>query len=342
METGHAPVSNFFKKFRGAIAVTRVSLHDIFDARERIARAVHRTPLFHSSTFSEMTGMEVYMKAENLQKTGSFKIRGASNRIFSLSKEEGARGVLTASSGNHGQAVAYAARTCGYKATVIMPEGGSPAKAASIRGYGSDLLFCGTTSGERLALAEEMRVSQGLTFVPPYDDPFIIAGQGTAGLEIVEDLDDVAAVLVPTGGCGLISGVATALKEKNPLVSVFGVEPTGSNSTEISFKAGKRISLDRIDTVADGIRTAIPGEVTFPIVQKYVDDMLLVTDDEILEAERLMLERCKLLAEPTGAVSLAAVLFGKLPEAFRGKKVVALISGGNIALPQLAGNLTKD
>lgn len=320
---------------------TGITLNDIFEARSRIADVIHRTKLFHSKTFSAIAGCEVYLKTENLQKTGSFKIRGATNKIRSLTVEEGRRGIVTASSGNHGQAVAFAARECGYKATVIMPEGGSKAKAASIRGYGSNLLFCGTTSSERLVLAEKMCQEDGLIFVPPYDDPMVMAGQGTAGLEIIEDLDDVSAVFVPTGGCGLISGVATAVKEKNPGVAIYGVEPAGSNSTYLSFKNGKRTALDRIDTVADGIRTTIPGERTFPVVQKYVDDMLLVTEEQILHAMAMTLERCKLLAEPTGAVSLAAVVSGGLPAKHRGKKVVAFISGGNVALPQLAGYISS-
>lgn len=317
-----------------------LTLRDILEARERISGTVHRTPLFRSATFSEWTGCEVYMKAENLQKTGSFKIRGASNKILSLPRDKGLRGVLTASSGNHGQAVAYAARACGYPATVIMPQGGSPAKAASISGYGAELLFCGTTSEERLAKAAELCQERGATFVPPYDDPFVMAGQGTAGLEIVEDLGDAAVVLVPTGGCGLISGVATAVKQTNLDIDVVGVEPEGSNSTGLSFAAGKRVALDKINTVADGIRTTIPGELTFPIVQKYVDDMLLVTDEAVVHAMTVLLERCKLLAEPTGAVTLAAILSGALPKKYQGKKVVALISGGNVALPQLAAEIS--
>lgn len=312
-----------------------IALNDIREARERIGDTIHRTPLIHSQTFSNWSGYDIYMKAENLQKTGSFKIRGATNKIKSLSAEEGARGIITASSGNHGQAVAYAAAACGYHATVIMPEGGSKAKADSILGYGADLLYCGTTSEERLALADRLCEEKGLTFVHPYDDPKVMAGQGTAGLEIIEDLDDIAAVVIPTGGCGLISGVATAIKESKPSVKIFGVEPTFSNSTGISFRKGERTSLDKIQTVADGIRTTIPGKLTFPLVQKYVDDMLEVTDEAILHAQRMMLERCKLLAEPTGAVSLAANLSGILPQELKGKKVVAFVSGGNIALPQL-------
>ena len=322
--------------------MSTISLNDIFEARIRISKGVHRTPLFHSRTFSDLAGCEVYLKAENLQRTGSFKIRGATNKIRSLTPEEGNRGIITASSGNHGQAVAFAARSCGYKATVIMPEGGSPAKAESIRAYGAELFFCGTTSDERLALADKMCRERGLVFVPPYDDPLVMAGQGTVGLEIFEDLEDLAAVFVPTGGCGLISGIATAVKEKRPHVKIFGVEPEGSNSTYLSFKNGKRTALEKISTVADGIRTTIPGELTFPVVQKYVDNMLLVTEEQILHSMVMMLERGKLLSETTGAVALAAIISGRLPEELKGKKVVAVVSGGNIALPQLAGYLLKD
>ncbi|MDR1915297.1 MAG: threonine/serine dehydratase [Synergistaceae bacterium] len=322
--------------------MTAISLSDVLDARERISGVIHRTPLIYSRTFTLISGVKVYLKLENLQKTGSFKIRGACNKVFSLSPEDGRKGVITASSGNHGQAVAYAARMRGYDATVIMPECGSAAKAASIKGYGAELLYCGTTSDQRISLAKEMSAERGLTFVPPYDDPCVMAGQGSVGLEIMEDLEDVAAVIVPTGGCGLISGVATAIKEKNPGASVFGVEPDGSNSTGISFRAGVRTALEDINTVADGIRTTVPGELTFPVVQRYVDDMLTVTDGDVLSAQRLMLERCKLLAEPTGAVSLSAILSGALPDKFKGRRVVALISGGNVSMSQLAEYLSAN
>ncbi|MDR3280524.1 MAG: threonine/serine dehydratase [Synergistaceae bacterium] len=319
-----------------------ISIKDVLDARDRISGHIHRTPVVSSRALSAITGFDVFFKAENLQKTGSFKIRGACNRIFSLSREEGERGIVTASSGNHGQAVAYAAKLCGYKATVVMPEGGSPVKAASIKDYGAELIYRGTKSDERIALAKQMQGERGMTFVPPYDDPFVMAGQGTAGLEIIEDMEDVAAVLAPTGGCGLISGIATAVKETNPGISVFGVEPEGSNSTGISFRAGGRTALDHPLTVADGIRTTIPGELTFPVVQKYVDDMLTVTDAEVIRAQLLILERCKLLAEPTGAVAFAALLCGALPGRFKGRRVVSLISGGNVALPQLADYINKN
>jgi threonine dehydratase len=316
-----------------------ISIKDILEAKYRIASLIHHTPLVHSDSLGSMAGVELFLKAENFQKTGSFKIRGACNKIFAIPREDGARGIITASSGNHGQAVAFASRVCGYEATVIMPENGSTAKAASIEAYGAKLIYCGTTSEDRIGLAKKMSKENGLTFIPPYDDPFVMAGQGTIGIEIIEDIDDISAVLVPTGGCGLISGIAAAIKEQKTGVAVFGVEPEGSNSTSLSFRAGKRTALDRIDTVADGIRTTIPGELTFPIVQRYVDDMLTVTDADILYAQRMILERCKMLAEPTGAVSAAAVLSGALPEKFKGKKVAAIVSGGNMSLAQLADYL---
>jgi threonine dehydratase len=321
--------------------LSSVLIKDVVDARERISRAVNETPLIHSTTFSEWSGFEVFLKTENLQKTGSFKIRGASNKILSITPEEGRRGVVTGSSGNHGQAVAYIAAKCGYDATVVMPEGGSQAKAASIKGYGANLVYCGSASSERLAFAEKLRMERGSVFVHPYDDPFVIAGQGTIGLEIMEKLEDASVILAPTGGCGLISGIAIAVKEKNPAVKIFGVEPAGSNSTGLSFKNGRRTALDKIVTVADGIRTTIPGELTFPLVQKYVDGMIEVSDDEILYAQRMILERCKLLTEPTGAVALAAVLSGALAGFVKGGKAVVILSGGNVAMPQLGEYLIR-
>ena len=316
-----------------------ISIEEIFEAKYRISGVIHRTPLCHSESLGRMAGVEMFLKAENLQKTGSFKIRGAANKILALPREEGAKGIITASSGNHGQAVAYAARMCGYRATVVMPEGGSRVKADSIEEYGAELLRCGSTSEERISYAKQLCAERMSVYVPPYDDPLVMAGQGTVGLEIMDDLDDIAAVLVPTGGCGLIAGIATAVKELNPSVAVLGVEPEGSNSTGISCRVGKRTALDTIKTIADGIRTTIPGELTFPVVQRYVDGMLTVTDEDILRAQYLILERCKILAEPTGAVSAAAILCGALPEKFKGRRVVAVVSGGNVSMEQLRESL---
>ncbi|MCL2009144.1 MAG: pyridoxal-phosphate dependent enzyme [Synergistaceae bacterium] len=318
-----------------------LTLKDVHEARDRIHPFIRRTRLEHSTTISDVSGFDVWLKPECMQRTGSFKIRGALNCILSLSPEEGGRGIVTASSGNHGQGVACASKLRGYPAMVVMPEGGSPAKADAIRGYGAQIVFCGTKSEDRLALAAKMRDEQGMTMVHPYDDFYVMAGQGTLGIEILEDLDDVAAVLVPTGGCGLISGVAAAVKEMRPNVKIIGVEPAGSDSTGRSFQAGKRVRLDVIDTMADGVRASIPGELTFPLVRKYVDDMVLVSESSIVEAMKLILERCKILAEPTGAVATAALLTqgqknGALPGSLRGKKIVSLVSGGNVALSQLA------
>ena len=318
-----------------------IALKDVHEARNRIHPFIHRTRLEHSTALSDKCGFDVWLKPECMQRTGSFKFRGALNRTLSLSPEEGGKGLVTASSGNHGRGVACAARMKGYSATVVMPEGGSPAKAGAIRGYGAQVIFCGTKSDERQALAAKMKDEQGMTMVHPYDDPYVMAGAGTIGLEILEDLDDVAAVLVPTGGCGLISGIATAIKETKPGVKVIGVEPVGSDSAGRSFHAGKRVRLDTTDTIADGIRTTVPGELTFPVVMKYVDDMVLVSENSIVQATQLILERCKILAEPTGAVTTAALLSpGVLPDSLKGKKIVPLISGGNVALSQLAEILT--
>jgi len=319
-----------------------IVLKDIHEARNRIHPFVHRTRLERSAALSDISGFDMWLKPECMQRTGSFKIRGALNRILSLSPEEGSRGIVTGSSGNHGQGVACASKMRGYPATIVMPEGGSPAKADAIRGYGAHVIFCGTKSDDRLALAAKMRDEQGMTMVHPYDDLYVMAGQGTLALEILEDLDDVAAVLVPTGGCGLIAGIATAIKETRPDVKVIGVEPVGSDSTGRSFHAGKRVRLDVIDTMADGIRASIPGELTFPVVHKYVDDMVLIPENSIPEAMKLILERCKILAEPTGAVTTAALLTpGVLPDSLKGKKIVPIVSGGNVALYQLADILGK-
>lgn len=310
-----------------------LSLEEIRQAQERTKAWVHRTPIFSSATFSRIAGNEVYLKAENLQKSGAFKFRGAMNFMLSMSEEERCKGVVTGSSGNHGQALACAAKILGVRAVVVVPEDVSPAKLAAIEGYGAAIERCGHSSTERIARAMEIAELEGMTFVPPFDHPWIMAGQGTAGLEIVEDMPDVDAVLVPCGGCGLISGVATALKESLKGVKVFGVEPEGSNSTYLSFKAGHIVELTDINTIADGLRTANPGKITFPVVQKYVDDILLVSEEEIKNAVVLLLERAKLLVEPSGAVPVAALLYGKVP--LKNKKAVALMSGGNVDLSLL-------
>ncbi|WP_448515919.1 threonine ammonia-lyase [Pseudothermotoga sp.] len=297
-------------------------------AYERIHSHVHKTTILTSKTLNEISGLEIFMKAENFQKSGSFKIRGALNFLLSMNERERERGVVTGSSGNHGQALALAGKMLGIDVKVVVPQDASPAKVAAIQGYGAKLERFGTSSTERLRRAQEISEQEQRVFVPPFDHYWIMAGQGTVGLEILEQLDEVDAILVPCGGCGLIAGISTYVKEKRPSVRIYGVEPDQSNSTYLSFKAGRRVELHNIQTIADGLRTASPGELTFPIVQRYVEDVLLVSEREIAQAVVFLLERCKILVEPSGAVTVAAAMFGKVPP--RNKKVVAVLSGGNV------------
>jgi len=297
-------------------------------AYERIHSHIQKTTILTSKTLNEVSGLEIFMKAENFQKSGSFKIRGALNFLLSMDERERERGVVTGSSGNHGQALALAGKMLKIDVKVVVPQDASPAKVAAIQGYGAKLERFGTSSTERLRRAREISEQEQRVFVPPFDHYWIMAGQGTVGLEILEELDEVDAILVPCGGCGLIAGISTYVKEKRPSVRIYGVEPDQSNSTYLSFKAGRRVELHNIQTIADGLRTASPGELTFPIVQRYVEDVLLVSEREIAEAVVFLIERCKILVEPSGAVTVAAAMFGKVPS--KNKKVVAVLSGGNI------------
>jgi len=297
-------------------------------AYERIHSHIHKTTILTSKTLNEVSGLEIFMKAENFQKSGSFKIRGALNFLLSMDERERERGVVTGSSGNHGQALALAGKMLKIDVKVVVPQDASPAKVAAIQGYGAKLERFGTSSTERLRRAREISEQEQRVFVPPFDHYWIMAGQGTVGLEILEELDEVDAILVPCGGCGLIAGISTYVKEKRSSVRIYGVEPDQSNSTYLSFKAGRRVELHNIQTIADGLRTASPGELTFPIVQRYVEDVLLVSEREIAQAGVFLLERCKILVEPSGAVTVAAAMFGKVPS--KNKKVVAVLSGGNI------------
>jgi threonine dehydratase len=297
-------------------------------AYERIHSHIHKTTILTSKTLNEVSGLEIFMKAENFQKSGSFKIRGALNFLLSMDERERERGVVTGSSGNHGQALALAGKMLKIDVKVVVPQDASPAKVAAIQGYGAKLERFGTSSTERLRRAREISEQEQRVFVPPFDHYWIMAGQGTVGLEILEELDEVDAILVPCGGCGLIAGISTYVKEKRPSVRIYGVEPDQSNSTYLSFKAGRRVELHNIQTIADGLRTASPGELTFPIVQRYVEDVLLVSEREIAEAVVFLIERCKILVEPSAAVTVAAAMFGKV--ASKNKKVVAVLSGGNI------------
>lgn len=301
-----------------------VTLADIEAARERIRSIVLQTPLIE-----DPTGTGLRFKAEHLQRTGSFKLRGAANAVLRAA-EAGAKHVVTGSSGNHGQAVAYIAKQLGIQATIVAPEDAPAVKVRGMRSYGATVELCGRTSTQRLARAAEIVKETGAVFIAPYDDPFVQAGQGTLGLEIIAQAPDVEAVYVPIGGGGLIAGVATAIKEANPKVKVIGVEPETANDAYLSRQKGERVDIGGSTTIADGLRAATPGELTFPVIQRYVDEIVLVSDDEIKRACRYLLEQVRQAVEPSGATSVAAMLRA-------GGKSVAVVSGGNVDLASLSG-----
>jgi threonine dehydratase len=310
------------------------TLHDIEEARERIAGKVHRTPMLTSQTLGDRLGVQIYLKAELFQKTGSFKARGAYNNIVQLTDDEKARGVITVSAGNHAAAVAWAARAAGVAATVVMAETASPVKVAATRGYGAEVVLHGANSAVAFAEMFRLREERNLTFIHPFDSDRTLAGTGTIGLEILEDVPDVDSVVVGIGGGGLIGGVATAIKESRPTARVIGVEPTGADAMTRSLAAGEVAHLDRVDTIADGLAPPFVGELPLAVVQRYVESVITLTDDEIKEGMRFLIERCKLVVEPAGAAATAAVLLGKV--ALRpGEKVVIIVSGGNIDIPTL-------
>ncbi|AQQ51962.1 threonine ammonia-lyase [Planococcus lenghuensis] len=306
-----------------------ITLRDVEAAREEIYKVIHETPVLTSTLLNEQCGSQIYLKSEHLQKTGSFKIRGAANKVRHAVKD-GATLITAASSGNHGQAVAYMARETGVRAVIAVPEDASAAKVAAIRAYGAEVEFCGLTSAERIPRARDLAETGAGIYVPPYDDPLIMAGQGTCGLELLEQVPDVEVIVVPVGGGGLISGILTAIKESNPRVKVIGVEPQLANDTYLSLQNKEITPISGTDTIADGLRTSQPGDLTFPIVQKYLDDLILVTEDEIREALQFLMERSKQLVEPSGAVSVAALLSGKLKAPYQ--NVAAVLSGGNLDL----------
>lgn len=305
-----------------------LNINKLKEAQEKLAGVIHRTSLDLSNTFSRISGASVYLKTENLQKTGSFKIRGAYNKLASLSGEERLKGVIAASAGNHAQGVAYAAHSAGINSVIVMPETAPISKVLATRGYGAQVVLHGQVYDDAYQKAREIQSSSGAVFVHAFDDPLIIAGQGTLGLEILEELPDVELIFVPIGGGGLASGIALAAKLQNPKIRVIGVEAAGAACFKASREAGKRCTLTSAGTIADGIAVKCPGEHTFQILNKYLDDVVTVDDEETASTILLLLERAKLIVEGAGAVSLAAILYQKYPVA--GKKVVAVLSGGNI------------
>lgn len=305
-----------------------MNLEQIEKAAKRLEPTIHRTHIEKSKTFSELAGAEVYLKYENQQKTGSFKIRGASNKIAALAERGEVKSVVASSAGNHAQGVAYAAHVHNIPATIVMPKAAPIAKVQATEGYGAKVVLCGDCYDDAYNKALEICESEGATFLHPFNDPEVIAGQGTIGFEILQDLPTVDIIIVPAGGGGLLAGVAACVKQVNPRVKVIGVQAEGADAIARSFHEKKTVSLDSVSTIADGIAVKTPGDLTLELIQKYADDVVTVSDAEISAAILLLMERTKQIVEPAGATPLAAVLNGKIDA--EGKRVVCLMSGGNI------------
>lgn len=315
-----------------------LTLELIKQAAARIAGHVHRTPVVTSRSFNEAAGREVFFKCENLQRAGAFKIRGATNKILSLTDEEKRRGVIAVSSGNHAQAVALAAREAGIRAVVCIPDDAPKMKVAATRSYGADIRFFDRHKDDRDAFGREIAEREGLIMVPAYDDYLIMAGQGTCGLEFLEEVPNLDCILTPCSGGGLFAGVSTAAKSIKPTIKCFAVEPDTANDTQQSVSKGERVTIAPPPTIADGLRVQKPGELTFPITRQNAEAVLTVTDEEIIKAMSFMLFRMKLLVEPSGAAAAAAVLTRKIPG--QGQRVGVVLSGGNVDPEVLSQLLT--
>ena len=306
-----------------------LSLDKVYHANYVLKDVVRETDIIYSSTLSEKSGCEVYLKTENLQVTGSFKVRGAYYKISQLSEEEKSHGVVACSAGNHAQGVALASKKFGIKSVICMPDGAPISKVEATKSYGAEVVLVPGVYDDAHNYSEKLREEKGYTFIHPFDDDDVIAGQATIGLEIINQFKDVDAIVVPIGGGGLISGVAFAVKSLNPKIKVYGVQAAGAPSMIQSLEHNKIEMLPSVYTMADGIAVKEPGVHTFELCRKYVDGVVSVTDDQVSAAILALIEKQKMIAEGAGAVSLAAVMFGKIPD-IKGKKVVCLISGGNI------------
>ncbi len=311
-----------------------VTFDDVRAAAERLRGVAHRTPVLTSHTFDALTGRTVFFKCENFQRGGSFKFRGAYNRLSQLSPDEKRRGVVAFSSGNHAQGVALAAQLLHIPAVIVMPNDAPAVKLAATRGYGAEVIVYDRQTGNREEIARQLSSERGLTLVPPFNDPFIMAGQGTAALELVQEVPDLDALVTPVGGGGLISGCAVAAKGVRPPIAVYGVEAEGADDARQSLREGRIIKISPPKTIADGIRTEAIGPLTFAVMRERVNDIVLVSDAEILEAVRFALLRVKIVVEPTGAVPVAAVMQNRIPATAR--RVGIVVSGGNIDPPLLS------
>jgi threonine dehydratase len=315
-----------------------ITFDDVQSAAQRLAGVTHRTPIVTSRTLDARVGATVFLKCENLQRGGAFKIRGAYNTLSQLSDEQRRRGVAAYSSGNHAQGVALAAKLLDVPATIVMPRDAPEVKLAATRGYGAEVVLYERAEHKREVIARQLAEERGLTLVPPFDHPHIVAGQGTAALELLTDAPDLDALLVPIGGGGLISGSSIAAHALRPGLRVIGVEPDTANDSYLSLQKGERVSTPLSNSMADGLLPTAPGEITFPIMQQHLESIVLVSDEEIAEAVRFLLLRTKLVVEPSGAAPVAALLNGKAP-AVAGKRIGVILSGGNIDPSKLAGLL---
>ncbi|MEN9222615.1 MAG: pyridoxal-phosphate dependent enzyme [Thermostichus sp. BF3_bins_97] len=311
-----------------------LTLEDIHAAHSRIGQWIHRTPIHSSRSLNRRVGAQVFCKAESFQRGGSFKVRGAMN--FLSSAEEGSRlqGVVAFSSGNHAQGVAIAAAAFGIPAILVMPRDAPQAKIRATQSYGAEIHFYDRQREDREALAQQMAAERGALLIPPYDDPRIMAGQGTCALEFLQQVPELDALVVPLGGGGLLSGCAVAAKALHPKIRLYGVEPESGNDYALSLHQGERVRIPLPNTIADGIRTTCPGIHPFPVIQRWVDEVVLVKDAEILQAMQLLLTRMKLVIEPTGAVGVAALLAGKIT--LPGQRIGVILSGGNVDAEILA------
>jgi len=308
-----------------------ISFADVQAAAERLQGVAHRTPVLTSSTLDEVTGAEVFLKAEPFQRMGAFKFRGAYNAISSLSDDIRARGIVTNSSGNHAQAIALSAKLFGVPATIVMPTDAPPAKIAATRGYGAEIVFYDRYREDRTVIAERLAKELGATLIPPYDHPMVMAGNGTTALELLEEAGELDLLLVCLGGGGLLSGCATAAKALSPGIEIWGVEPAAGDDWAQSYAKGERVKLEEVPrTIADGQQTEAPGRLTWATARPLVRGIATVSDDQIRDAMRFLFERVKLVTEPSGASALAALMSGVVDG--RGKRVGVIISGGNIGI----------
>ncbi|MFF1721144.1 threo-3-hydroxy-L-aspartate ammonia-lyase [Streptomyces sviceus] len=311
-----------------------VTLDDVREAAARLEGVAHRTPVLRSRTLDALVGAEVFLKCENFQRVGAFKFRGAYNAASRLTPDQLARGIAAYSSGNHAQAVALAARELGTSAVIVMPEDAPRSKRAATEGYGAEIVTYDRYTGDREAIAEALAAERGLALIPPYEHPHVMAGQGTAALELLEETGELGALLTPVGGGGLMAGSATAAKGLHPGIRMIGVEPEAGDDTKRSLEAGRRISIPVPKTIADGQALHTPGELTFSVNRRLVDEIALASDDEIRAAMRFAFERLKIVVEPSGASPLAALLSGRvggLPD-----RVGVIVSGGNVDADRFA------